>query len=514
MSTKAKLAVVATLIVGIVCGVYITARWDLIPLNYAQSSTNAKPGIQPVASVKTVEPPSSMINLQDSFAQISENLNPCVVNISTTRKVKVQSPFSNDFFGDDIWERFFGRDNPFRRRSPGRELEQHSLGSGFIIRSNGYIITNNHVVQGVDEVQVTIHGQDGEDQGEFDAEIVGTDPDTDLAVLKVETDRELPTVPLGDSEKVRVGDWAIAIGNPFGFENSLTVGVISAKARDIDQGPYTDFLQTDAAINPGNSGGPLINIRGEVIGVNTAIYSRSGGYMGMGFAIPINLAKRIIGDLIEKGHYSRGYIGITFQELDEKLARVKGIDPDTPGVLIADVLEDTPAAEAGLEAGDVLVEVDGEKINTGKELQRKVAALGAGTKTKVKVIRDGKERTFTMTLAERPSELAGGQQTGRHEEQPNLGLELQDVTPEVADELQLKTDKGALVLGVEPGSPAYDAEFMQGDVIIKADRKPVDGVDDFSKIIDDAKPGDDVLIVVERRGYNRFLVIEIPKEED
>lgn len=515
MRNRTRIALLMALITGVVFGIVFAARWDLIPHSTAavkdmiEGKLSPEDKKDPGRVVETIKPAPGLLDLQSSFSEISERLNPCVVNISTTKKVKMQHPFFDDFFGnDDMFEKFFNR----RPRGGGkdREMEQQSLGSGFIIRSDGYILTNNHVVEQADEVYVLLTGMDDEEK--IKAEIVGTDPDTDLAVLKIDTDKELSAVPLGDSDKAKVGDWAIAIGNPFGFQNTVTVGIVSAKSRDIQMGPYTDFIQTDAAINPGNSGGPLINIRGEVIGVNSAIFSRSGGYMGVGFAIPINLAREIMDSLIESGHYSRGYLGITFQEIDEKLARAYGLD-EPEGALVTNVMDDTPASKAGLEVGDVIIEVEGKKIDTGKTLQREVASQGAGNKISVVVLRDGKKKTFSLTLMERPTEMtASGANKLPEKDSMELGIQVQNLDDELKGQLGSKADEGVVVMGVDPGSPAYDAGIQKGDVIIKANRKKVASTADLSKIIKSLSPGDDLLVVVERQGYNRFLVIETSKD--
>lgn len=510
MQKRTAIRVFIALLIGIGLGVAAVTLLDI------DVTVNAVEEHRPGGVVETVEPPTAVVQLQDAFADVAENVMPCVVNISTTKTVKFQHPFFDEFFGDDLFDKFFR--GPRNREDRQREFKQQSLGSGFIIRPEGYIVTNFHVIEQADEVLVTLGGTNGDSNGEeseeFKAEVVGTDPDTDLAVLKIDAGRDLPAVPMGDSKALRIGDWSIAIGNPFGLENTLTVGVVSAKGRYTQQlrSPYVDYIQTDAAINPGNSGGPLVNIRGEVIGVNTAIYSRTGGYMGVGFAIPVNTVSDIVDDLIETGHKSRGYIGITFQDLNEALARQYGLD-NTDGVLITNVLEDTPAEKAGLKQEDIIVEVDGQRIDYGRQLQQLVARLGAGAEVEVVVIRNGKRRSFDMKLAERPGSVTAEAKPGKEKELPELGMELQSLTPDLADRLDSKSDAGAVIVNVDPGSPADEADLMQGDIITKTNREPVESPGDFYDIISDAESGEDVLVVVERRGYNRFLVLKIPDEE-
>ncbi len=495
----------AVLLIGIISGIAATTLW------YNNSILNAAEEPRAGGIVDTVKPAAAVVQLQDAFSDVAKNVMPCVVNISTSKTVKLQ----NQFFGNDLFERFFGE--PGKHGGNPREYKQQSLGSGFIVRPEGYIVTNYHVIEQADEIIVKLGGASDEtrddDREKYKAEVIGSDPDTDLAVLKIDAGRDLPAVPMGDSNALRVGDWSIAIGNPFGLDNTLTVGVISAKGRYTESlhNPYVDYIQTDAAINPGNSGGPLVNIEGEVIGVNTAIYSRTGGYMGVGFAIPVNIVKDITDDLIESGHKSRGYIGITFQNIDKALAKQYGLD-NTDGVLITNVLEDTPAEDAGLKQEDIVVEVDGHKIEYGRQLQKLVAKLGAGAKVKIKVIRNGKKKSFTLKLAERPASVASKDKSFKKNKLPELGLDLENLTPEFRQQLESKVDEGAVVTNVEPGSPADDANLLQGDIIVKANRKKVSSVSDFYDIISDVEKGEDVLIVVERKGYNRFLVMNIPKD--
>ncbi len=504
MNIKTRLTLVFTLIIGMIAGIVLAAHFNLLPHLDAADNKPAK-----TPHIETAE------NLQSAFVQVSDAVKPSVVNISTSRTVKMGNTFGfnmdddqmKQFFGDDFFDRFFG--GP-RGKSP--DYKQQSLGSGFVIRADGYILTNNHVVDDADDIKVKFNG----DEKEYVAKLVGKDPTTDLAVIKIEGKKNLKEVPLGDSDKLRVGEWAIAIGNPFGFESTVTAGIVSALSRTIGQGPYDNFIQTDAAINPGNSGGPLVNIRGEVIGVNTAIYSQSGGYMGIGFAIPINMARDIFEKLIESGHVSRGYLGITFNDIDEKLARQFDLKKPT-GVLISQVLEDSPAEKAGLKEEDIIIRLNDVEITSGKQLQREVAKINAGTKVKVTVLRKGDEKTVTVKLGERPSEdsmagIGGGENEGSSASAKSLGLELKTLTKDLKRQIGAKADSGALVTDVKPDSPAGDAEFARGDIIVKADRKPVESADDFLEIMKKAKSGEEVLIVVERQKYNKFLVIKIPEK--
>ncbi len=504
MNMKTRLTLVATLIIGMIAGIVLAAHFNLLPRINAADTKPAK-----TRHIETAE------NLQTAFVQVSDAVKPSVVNISASRTSNMGNTFGfnmdndqmKEFFGDDFFDRFFG--GP-QRRTP--DYKQQSLGSGFVIRSDGYILTNNHVVDNADDIKVKFNG----DEKKYDAKLIGKDAVTDLAVIKIEGKKGLREVTLGDSDRIKVGEWAIAIGNPFGLESTVTAGIVSALSRTIGQGPYDNFIQTDAAINPGNSGGPLVDIRGEVIGVNTAIYSQSGGYMGIGFAIPINMARDVFEKLIESGHVSRGYLGITFNDIDDKLARQFDLKK-AEGVLISQVLEDSPAEKAGLEEEDIIIKLNGVEITNGKQLQREVARIDAGTKVKVTVLRKGGEKTLTVKLAERPSEgsmagAGGSESEGSSMSAKNLGLELKTLTKDLKRQIGAKADSGALVMDIKTDSPAEEAEFVRGDIIIKADRKPVESVDDFLDIVSKTKAGEEILVVVERQKYNKFLVIKVPKK--
>ena len=335
----------------------------------------------------------------DSFADLAEKLKPAVVNISTSKTVRsgglqmFREPFGQgspfeQFFGDDFFRRFFGD-------IPERQFEQKSLGSGFIISEDGYIFTNNHVVEKADEILVKLS-----DEKEYKAKVVGTDQNIDIALLKIEPDGRLPVVTLGDSSRLRVGDWVVAIGNPFGLNQTVTAGIVSAKGRVIGAGPYDDFIQTDASINPGNSGGPLFNLAGEVVGINTAIVAQG---QGIGFAIPVNMAKDVLDDLKTRGKVVRGWLGVSIQEISEDIAKNLNLK-SREGALVADVFEGDPADKAGLRTGDVIVGIDGEKVKDTHDLLQKIARMRVGQKTTVQVLRNGKEMIFSVTVSERPDQ--------------------------------------------------------------------------------------------------------------
>ena len=432
-----------------------------------------------------------------SFTELVERVKHGVVNVSSTKVVKrraMPSPFGpqgpfRDFFGDDFFERFFGQ--------MPRERKQHSLGSGFIIDpAKGFILTNNHVVANADEINVRL--DDGKD---YEGEVVGRDPKTDLALIRAK--KKLDTTasaPLGDSDKVQVGEWVMAIGNPFGLERTVTVGIISAKGRVIGAGPYDDFLQTDAAINPGNSGGPLFNMKGEVIGINTAIVA-SG--QGIGFAIPINLAREILPQL-EKGKVIRGWLGVSIQDVTSELAKSFNLK-DTKGALVADVVKDSPAQKAGMERGDIVVSFDGKAITSAHELSRVVAGTAPNTKAKVEVIRSGKRQTVTVQVGTMPGEAEEETKVVAAE----LGLSVQTLTPELAEQFDWARDeKGVLITGVEPGSAAEDGGLRRGDLIKEMDQKPVQTVDEYRRQLKKVKQGESILLLIKRGNQTFFVTVK------
>ena len=398
-----------------------------------------------------------------NFVPLAKSAGPAVVNISTEREVSTR--MGGGFPGmPPGMERFFEEFGPFWGQPQGPR-KQSSLGSGFIISSDGYIVTNNHVVEGADKVFVNLEG-DSDRAHSLEATVVGTDAETDIALLKVDAKRDLPVLNFGNSDTAEVGEWVVAIGNPFGLSNSVTAGILSAKGRDIHAGPFDNFLQTDASINPGNSGGPLINMAGEVIGINTAIVA-SG--QGIGFAIPSNLASRIVEELKSGKKISRGWLGVTIQDVDENAAKALGLK-DAQGALIGSVLPDEPAAKAGLKAGDIIVRVGRDDIRNSTELLRSVADLKPGTDVKITVLRNGKEFSTTVKLGERASQ--GMSQGGAQEEGgTSLGLTIRPLNKEDARSLQLPANtEGLVILSVQPGSPAQEAGLRPGDVIQSANK--------------------------------------------
>ena len=444
-----------------------------------------------------------------SFAEVAGKTMPAVVNISTTqkeperqaRRPRQAPPGQNPFGGGDPFEEFFRRFMP-DRPPPG---QQQSLGSGFIISEDGYIVTNAHVIGDPEKITVRLS-----DEEEYEAKKIGSDEKTDLALIKIEPKKPLPVVPFGQSRSLEIGEWVMAIGNPFGLEQTVTVGIVSAKGRVIGAGPYDDFIQTDASINPGNSGGPLLNLRGEVIGVNSAIFSRTGGNIGIGFAIPVDLAKSIVNQLREKGSVTRGWLGVMIQSVTPELA--KSFDLAEPkGALVAEVTPDSPAQKGGLERGDIITSFNDKEIDDSRDLPAMVAQTPVGDSAKVSVLRGGKEQTFTVTLGELDDEQIAQASSGEASEK-NWGMTVSDLTPELNRELQLKSDqKGIAVIEVESGSPAEQAGIRRGDIIEEVNRKAVTSVQEFTTIVAEMKEKDSLLLLVRRNSFTSFFALR--KEE-
>lgn len=440
---------------------------------------------------------TEVIGFPQSFADLVEKVKPAVVNISTEKTVRIPgSPFRH-FFGPeepfgDFFRRFFDED------IPDRELKQQSLGSGFIIDKEGYIITNNHVVEGADEIKVKLA-----DGREFKAKVIGRDQKTDLALIKITTlFKNLPVLSLGDSDKIRVGDWVLAIGNPFGLEHTVTQGIISATGRVIGSGPYDNFLQTDAPINPGNSGGPLINLKGEVIGINTAIIA-SG--QGIGFAIPSNMAKNVVSQLKEKGRVVRGWIGVSVQTVTPEIAQSFGLK-EPKGALVGDVVSGGPAEKAGVKRGDVIVTFNGKDIKQMSDLPRLVAETPVSKTVDIKVIRDGKELDLKITVAELTEERLRAQMPVSEE---SLGMRVDNITPRWAHQFRLRDKSGVVVIDVLSGSPADMAGIQAGDIIKEVNRKPVKDMKDYGAAMGRVSKGNPVLLLIKRDGQTFYVSIKV-----
>ncbi|MDY6862484.1 MAG: DegQ family serine endoprotease [Thermodesulfobacteriota bacterium] len=434
--------------------------------------------------------------LPEDFVRIAEAENPKIVNISSTKLYKRRQffPTPGPFgFGDEFFERFFGH-------MPEEKLKRSSLGSGFIYSKDGYIITNAHVVAKADEISIKLYN--GE---EYDAEIVGIDKKTDIALIKIESEKDLPVAKLGDSDKLKVGEWVMAIGNPFGFSHTVTVGVVSAKGRVIGSGPYDDFIQTDASINPGNSGGPLIDNKGDVIGINTAIIA-SG--QGIGFAIPINMAKSIINQLKEGGKVTRGWLGIMVQELTPELAKALGSNLKS-GALVAQVMEDTPAEKAGIKRGDILIDFDGKEIKSSSDLPKLVAATPVEKLARITIIRKGEEKKFYVKVGKMPEDEI--KVSGKQSEKNVLGIKVSSINPNIASIFGIEDKSGVIITGIEPYSPADKAGLREGDIILEINRNAIEGVGDVEDILDRLQEGDIILFLLKRKDQTYYKSIKIHK---
>jgi serine protease Do len=500
-TTKRILSTIAIIIASVAFGVVISADLGLMRTSNAQSpAIQTTSGGTPVASVTI-----------PSFADVAARVMPAVVSITSTEVIKASDPRNRSPFGGDPFEFFFpnpnGQRNPRGGRTPEEDDERKAVagGSGFIISPDGYIVTNNHVVDGASNVKVHWGADENGTGGHTsDAKIIGRDPATDIALLKIDAGEKLPSVPLGDSDRIRKGDWAIAIGNPFQFENTLTVGVISAKGRTLGLGDQTksfeNFIQTDAAINFGNSGGPLMNINGEVIGINTAI--RGGGAQGLGFATPINTAKRLLPQL-RQGKVTRGYLGMGIWDLTEDVRAGFNLPADTRGALVQSVEPGLPAAKAGIQPGDIIVEADGHPITSNRSLIDYISYLPVGSKIDLTVIRDGKRRTLTASTVERTLEADKADTTKSEEAAParnKLGMSVQELTPQLRQTYSLPDNiTGVVVTSVKEVSPAGDV-LSEGDVISEVQGEKVATLAQFRAAIDHLKSGQTARIYVTSPG--------------
>ena len=440
------------------------------------------PGVT-AALAATGDPGVHMV--PQNFSALADEVGPAVVNIQVEKTIQpAMHPFNGE--GGDMNRQFRDFFGPYLGNQTPQPRSQSGLGTGFIIDRDGYIVTNNHVVEGADKIKVVL-----QDDRKFDATVVGRDPQTDLALIKVKTDQALPTVTLGKSADLKVGQWVVAIGNPFGLDHTVTAGIVSAKGRVIGAGPYDDYIQTDASINPGNSGGPLLNMQGEVVGINTAIIA-SG--QGIGFAIPIDMATRIVSQLKSNGEVTRGWLGVTIQDLGKDLADYYGVKKDQ-GVLVTKVVPGDPADKAGIKPNDIITEVGGTKVTSSHELTAKAASLPVDEKVDVTLLRDGKEKTVSLTVGRRPMTLA---QNGEPESgtESGYGIQVTDLTPELARRLNIDAEHGAVVTGVEPGSKADQAGLEEGDVIVEANHHQVESARDFKERVQENKKGDRLNLLV------------------
>jgi len=457
------------------------------------TTSTPTPELAPPKPVTTASP--SPVELSNTFREVAKAVKPAVVFINVVEKSPAGSS-QNDFFGAP----------PFQA-----PRKREGAGSGFIVNSDGYILTNNHVVDGATQIEVTLA-----DGRKFKAHAVGQDQPTDLAVIKIEA-TGLPTAGLGDSDEIQQGDWVLALGSPFGLQQTLTAGIVSATGRELRESQYNHYIQTDASINPGNSGGPLVNMQGEVIGINTMILTGSPfsqGNVGIGFAIASNAARDVFAKLVKNGRVVRGYLGVFVVELDKAKAHALGLEPDS-GVFVQEVPDaEAPAGKAGIKPSDVITAFDGKTVKMPRELTDRVAATPVGQSVRVDFIRAGQQQSVSVKVAERPNEInarlsspddGGDDQTAQ---QGRLGIQGRSVTPELAEQNHLKSNHGVLVVGVSPDSPAAEAGVQHGDIILRIDRTEVNSVDDLSQSLKALSPGE-YMLVVERRGRQLFLTVTL-----
>ncbi len=475
-------------LIGIIVGITLTASWDWT------RSGNAKNETGPLDKDEY----ASLERTSQAFVRIAKAVTPAVVNISTERLAKPTRDSSIPFhwFFDDDSRSFDDTESTPR---------PNGLGSGVLISKDGYILTNNHVISDSDRLLVKLS-----DDREFEAKVIGSDEQTDLAVIKIEG-KELPSVKLGNSEKLEVGEWVVAIGNPFGLSETVTAGIVSAKGRSaLGLAEYEDFIQTDAAINPGNSGGALVNIRGELIGINTAIETRTGGFQGVGFAIPIDMANKIMQQLIDHGEVTRGWLGVQIQNVENDAMMRQFKLKDRKGVIITNIFDGHPAAEAGALQGDVIVKYDGHKVDDVQQLRNLVASTLVGSKIAITVLRNGETKNLTVALAKKPDNpnLLASELPDPADENPTLGIEVQAAS--AGSKSGVEATSGVVITRVVADSPAEEAGLKAQDIIVEIDRKKISVMPDYHAAVKNIEPGSSVLLLVQRGDNTRFVVLNVP----
>jgi serine protease Do len=459
---------------------------------------------QAIAQTVTSDDMALLDRSSKAFVNVVKKAKPAVVHIKvekTTTSNYQGGLGPEDLFNNPFFEQFFGPQYRQHQQQP-QQFKQRGQGSGFIISKDGFILTNNHVVEGADSIKVILSNDRA-----FDAKLIGTDPQTDVALIKIEDPENLPVLPLGNSANLEVGEWVIAIGNPFGLSQTVTVGVVSATGRSsVGINEYENFIQTDAAINPGNSGGPLINSRGEVVGINTALFSRTGGYMGIGFAIPINMAKSIEDQLQQKGKVTRGWLGVVIQNVDEDLAESFGLK-QAGGILISEVQKDSPASAAGLQQGDVILKMNGAALVNVSDLRNRVALLQPGSKAMVEIMRDGKDKKVQITIGEQPSNFGKRGPGSNNDDSLNqYGLTLQELTPELAKKFEYAENSGLIISDVASGSAAEAAGLQPGQLVEEVNRVRVRNLKELNTVLQKSE-SDKVLLRVRAGDYSTYVVL-------
>ena len=487
---------------GIIIGLVLAAEFNIIQNSNAdtqkeKSAATSTAGDDQENSRSSIEILDAISN---AFADVAEKVNPSVVTISTKTVIKNKqgSPF-NEFFGDDFFKRFFNMPG-----GPQGEYVQQGLGSGVIIKENGVILTNNHVIDDADDIFVSLM-----DDNELKATVLGKDSNTDLAVIKIDAE-DLPAIKMGDSEALRVGQWVLAIGSPLQSElaHTVTAGIVSAKGRSgVGLSAFQDYIQTDAAINPGNSGGPLVNLKGELVGINTAIATRTGGNMGIGFAIPSKLAEKVTSDILEKGRVIRGWLGVGIQNISPDLAKNFNIDK-SEGVIVTEIMKDSPAEKAGIKVEDIILAINSEKIKNVTQLTTKIGSTDPGTKINLKILRGGDEKTISITIGEFPADEP--QAKAEKKSIQNLGFSVSDLTPAIQRQYDISDDEGIVITRVDQTSDAYRAGLREGDLILKLNRKSVNSSDEFYNALQEVESDQPIALYIKRGDQKLFVAFSIP----
>jgi serine protease Do len=495
------------LLVGIIVGLGLALGFNWTQHTQATPVSNTAIMSEAPSTSATQSDMNAAQQLSNAFASVSAQVTPSVVTIFTETNIKAprqmfdQSPFEQ-FFGDDFFKRFF------EMPAPRGDYKQQGLGSGVIVNENGTILTNNHVVDNADKIKVRL--MDGR---EFTAKVKGTDSQTDLAVINIDANKLTP-IKLGNSDNIRVGDWVLAIGSPLNpqLAHTVTAGIVSAKGRSgVGLSQYEDYIQTDAAINPGNSGGALVNLNDELIGINTAIATQTGGFMGIGFAIPVNLAKKVMGDIIETGKVTRGWLGVYIQNITPDLAKAMKLDV-AKGVLVSKVEENSPAAKAGIKEEDVILKFNGKDINNSVELSTLVASTSPNSEVDLKILRNGRTMDITVKLGELTAKVQRRSESGRTSYE-NIGIAVSNITPALIQKYGLPEKiTGVVVTQVDPNGAAAEFGIQEGDVIMKVNRENIRSVSDFQKQISDTKPGENILIYLRRGDGNLFIAFPMPEK--
>lgn len=478
------------LIAGMIIGIILVSEFHSIP-----------PGRAVDEAIK--RRPPAIAETQQAFVEISKAVTPAVVNISTSRTIKNGDDSSGFPFNDPLFRRFFGG-SPFEKRESPREERSQSLGSGVIVDPGGLIVTNNHVIEKADEIKVLLS-----DKREFIGKVVGTDPKSDLAVIRINASN-LPTVAWGDSGALQVGEYILAIGSPFGFTQTVTMGIVSAVGRaNVGLTDYEDFIQTDAAINPGNSGGAMVNIHGELVGINTAIFTRSGGYMGIGFAVPSNMVKSVVDSLVTTGRVVRGWLGVAIQEVTSQLAKGFGLK-EVKGALVSEVISNSPAEKAGFKRGDVIIAFMGQAVENSSKLRNIVARAEVGSRGKVKVIRNKKEVDLDVVIEVQPKDMfARGRGDGKAVPSRSFGgIEVETLTPELALQLDIgRGERGVVVMSVEPGSSAEEAGLRRGDLIMEVNHQAIHNTQDYEERLSKRPKNEPILFLIRRQERTLFVTV-------